>query len=148
MRTGISGIAVFQRAPSAALLMSNLEVIRELYRTFREKDYEAFAALCTPELEWIQNEGFPRGASYRGAQAVVDGVFKAFGDEWASWSFEIEQSLDAGDTIIVIGDYTGVHRSSGKSLRSPAAHVYDLVEGKVARFRQFTDTKLIRDAME
>ena len=32
-------------------------------------------------------------------------------------------------------------------MRSPAAHVYDLADGKVIRFRQFTDTKVIWDAM-
>jgi len=51
--------------------MTNLEIIQELYRAFREKDYDAFLRICTPDLEWIQNEGFPRGATYRGAKAVV-----------------------------------------------------------------------------
>jgi ketosteroid isomerase-like protein len=127
--------------------MTNLEVIQELYRTFREKDYDAFLHICTPDLEWIQNEGFPRGATRRGAKAVVEGVFKAFNNDWELWSFDIEQYLDAGETIIVIGSYTGCHRLSGKSFCSPAAHVYDICDGKVFRFRQFTDTKVIWDAI-
>jgi uncharacterized protein len=128
-------------------LMTNLEIIQELYRAFREKDYDAFLQICTSDIEWIQNEGFPRGATRRGAEAVVDGVFKAFNQDWESWSFAIEQYLDAGETIVVIGNYTGRHRLSGKSFCSPAAHVYDLRDGKVSRFRQFTDTKVIWDAM-
>jgi len=127
--------------------MTNLEVIRELYRAFREKDYDAFLRICVPDLEWIQNEGFPRGATHRGAEAVVEGVFKAFSNDWESWSFDVEQYLDAGETIIIIGSYAGCHRVSGKSFRSPAAHVYDICNGKVSRFRQFTDTKLIWEAM-
>ena len=51
--------------------MTNFEVIQELYRAFREKDYDAFLHICAPSLEWIQNEGFPQGATYRGAEAVV-----------------------------------------------------------------------------
>ena len=127
--------------------MTNLEIIQELYRAFREKDYDAFLRICTPDLEWIQNEGFPRGATYRGAKAVVQGGFKAFDENWESWSFNIEQYLDAGETVIVIGSYVGRNRSTGKSFCSPAAHVYDLCDGKVSRFRQFTDTKVIWDAM-
>ena len=127
--------------------MSNLEVIQELYRAFREKDYDAFLRICTPDLEWIQNEGFPRGSTHKGAQTVVEKVFKAFNDDWESWSFAIAQYLDAGETIIVIGCYTGKHHQSGKSFSSPAAHVYDLRGGKVYRFRQFADTKVIWDAM-
>jgi ketosteroid isomerase-like protein len=127
--------------------MTNLKVIQELYRAFDHKDYDAFLRICTPDLEWIQNTGFPRGTTYQGAEAVVSGVFKSFNNDWESWSFDTEQYLDAGNTIIVIGSYSGRHRVSGKSFRSRAAHVYDICDGKVSRFRQFTDTKLIWDAM-
>jgi ketosteroid isomerase-like protein len=127
--------------------MTNLEVIHELYRAFREKDYDAFLQICTPDLEWIQNEGFPQGSTHQGAEAVVENVFKAFNNDWESWSFAIAQYLDAGETVIVIGNYIGTHRQSGKSFTSPAAHVYDLKESKIYRFRQFADTKVIWDAM-
>lgn len=127
--------------------VTNLDVVRELYRSFRDRDYEAFLKVCAPDLEWIQNEGFPRGSTKRGAQAVVEQVFKTFNHDWENWRFDIEEYLDAGETIIVIGTYSGVHRGTGKSMRSPAAHVYDLADGKVTRFRQFTDTKVIWDAM-
>ncbi len=127
--------------------MTNLEVIQELYRAFGERDYDAFLELCTAEVEWIQNEGFPGGATHHGGQAVIDGVFKAFGNDWASFSFELEKTVDAGETIVVIGAYAGQHRETGKTFRAAAVHVYDMVGGKVRRFRQFTDTKTIWDAM-
>lgn len=127
--------------------MTNLDIIKELYRCFREKDYPAFLAICQPELEWIQNKGFPGGAVHYGASNVVEAVFKSFNNEWRDWRFDIEEYIDAGDSIIVIGKYTGQHRTTDKALSAPAAHVYDLENGKVRRFRQFTDTKLIWDAM-
>lgn len=127
--------------------MTNIEVIKELYRTFREKDYDAFARICTSDVEWIQNEGFPRGAVRKGAGSVVEGVFKTFNDDWKTFSYEIDEFLEAGNTIVVVGAYTGYHRVSGKSLRATAAHIYDLRGGKVFRFRMFADTKTIWDAM-
>lgn len=128
--------------------MTNRAIIEELYRAFREKDYQAFKQICVPEIEWIQNEGFPRGATRRGAQTVIDDVFKAFNNDWEDWRFQIEEYLDAGDKIVVIGFYQGRHRETGKQFHAPAAHVYDLTDGKVVRFRQFTDTKVIWNAME
>lgn len=125
---------------------TNPEVIQTLYRTFRDKDFAAFEELCSPDLVWIQNEGFPGGGTHRGPKAVVRDVFQAFGDAWESWAFETEEMLDAGDSVVVLGHYAGKHRESGKSFRSAAAHVFDLAEGKVTRFRQFADTKVIWDA--
>lgn len=127
--------------------MNNIEVIQELYRIFRAQDYDAFGIICAPDLEWIQNKGFPRGSTYRGADAVIESVFKVFNQDWDTWRFQIEEYLDAGYSVVVLGFYQGIHRVSQKSFCSPAAHVYDLVDGKVTRFRQFTDTKVIWDAM-
>lgn len=127
--------------------MTNLEIIQELYGAFREKDYEAFLHICTPDLEWIQNEGFPQGATYRGATSVVEGVFKSNDERWEKFSFRVDQYLDAGDSVIVIGAYVGCNRQTQKPLRAAAAHVYDLVDGKVCRFRMFADTKVIWNSM-
>jgi ketosteroid isomerase-like protein len=127
--------------------MTNLEIIQELYRAFREKDYDAFLEICTPDLEWIQNEGFPQGTTYRSASAVVEGVFKSNDQRWEKFSFQIDQYLDAGASVVVIGAYIGQNRQTQKSLRAVAAHVYDLIDGKVCRFRMFADTKTIWDSM-
>ncbi|NJM87022.1 MAG: nuclear transport factor 2 family protein [Hydrococcus sp. RU_2_2] len=127
--------------------MSNIEVIQKLYRAFRNKNYDAFFSICTDDLEWIQNEGFPGGATCQGATEVVEKVFKANDNNWKNFAYEIEQFLDAGDSVIVIGKYSGYHRISGKSMSAVAAHVYDLREVKVCRFRMFADTKTIWDAM-
>jgi hypothetical protein len=127
--------------------MGNVEIVQELYRAFSEKDYEAFQKICTSDVEWIQNEGFPNGSTHHGPDAVIEGVFKVLNNNWAFWRFQIEEYLDAGGSVIALGFYEGVHKVSQKSFRSPAAHVYNLSDGKVARFRQFTDTKVIWNAM-
>jgi uncharacterized protein len=128
--------------------MTNLETVQELYRAFREQDDAALFRICTPDLEWIQNEGFPQGATYHGAVAVVEGVFKSNHARWEKFSFQIDQYLDAGDSIIVTGAYVGHNRQSQQPLHAVAAHIYDLIDGKVCRFRMFADTKTIWDSLE
>ena len=127
--------------------MNNIEVIQEHDRAFREKDYDAFLRISTEDLEWVQNEGFPGGATHKGASEVVERVFKANNNNWEGFAYEIKEFLDAGRSVIVIGMYTGRHRVSSKSMGAAAAHVYDLRDGKVCRFRMFADTKKIWDAM-
>jgi uncharacterized protein len=127
--------------------MNNIEVIQELYRAFREKDYDAFLRISTDDLEWIQNKGFPGGATYKGASEVIEAVFKANHSNWEGFAYNIEQFLNASNSVIVIGSYTGSNRISGRSMSAAAAHIYDLRDGKVCRFRMFADTKAIWDAM-
>ena len=126
---------------------NNIEVIQELYRAFREKDYEAFLKICTEDIEWVQNQGFPGGATYQGVSEVIEGVFKANDNNWENFAYHIEEFLDAGNSVVVIGRYTGRNRISRKSMSAAAGHVYDLRDGKVCRFRMFADTKTIWDAI-
>ncbi|MGL5836822.1 MAG: nuclear transport factor 2 family protein [Waterburya sp.] len=127
--------------------MNSIEVVKELYRAFREQDYDTFLRLSTEDIEWIQNEGFPGGATYIGASAIIEGVFKANSDKWSDFAYHIEEILDAGNSVIVIGKYTGRDRLFGKAMSAAAAHIYDLHDGKIARFRMFADTKSIWNAM-
>ena len=125
--------------------MSIASSIRNL--SVRTKDYDAFLKITTKDLEWIQNEGFPGGATRKGASEVIEAVFQANDNNWEGFAYKIEQCLNASNSVIVIGSYTGNNRISGKSMSAAAAHVYDLRDGKVCRFRMFADTKTIWDAM-
>lgn len=127
--------------------MNNIELIKELYRSFKEKDYKAFARICSPDLIWHQNPGFPNGSTHYGANEVVKNVFQVFNNEWESFRYFIDEMRDLGDGVLVVGAYEGKHRRSGKTFRSEAIHLYSIQDGKVAHFRQFTDTKVIWDAM-
>ncbi|MBD2104103.1 nuclear transport factor 2 family protein [Leptolyngbya sp. FACHB-261] len=127
--------------------MSNFETVQELYRAFREKDYDAFLHICTDDLEWIQNKGFPDGTTRKGVTEVIEGVFKANDSKWEGFAYQIEQFLDAGDSIVVLGQYVGHHRVSSKLMSASAAHIYDLRAGKICRFRMYADTKTIWDAI-
>lgn len=127
--------------------MNNLEVIHELYRAFRDQDYDAFLNISSEDLEWVQNEGFPGGAAYKGAVEVIEGVFKANNTRWEGFAYQIDEVLDAGDSVVVIGRYAGCDRLSGKPMSAAAAHIYDLRDGKVWRFRMFADTKTIWDSL-
>lgn len=123
--------------------MNNIETVKALYKAFREKDYDTFLLICTEDLEWIQNKGFPNGQTYKGVAEVVRGVFEANASRWDNFAYHIDSFLDAGDAVIVIGEYSGQERTTGKKIKAAAAHVYELRDGKICRFRMFADTKVI-----
>ncbi len=127
--------------------MTSIETIQALYGAYRSQDYDTFRALCTPDIAWIQSEGFPGGATWVGADAIIKGVFEGNTGRWEGFGFDIEQYLDAGSSVTVVGTYRGTHRISGRSFQAATVHLFELQEGRVSRFRQFTDTKVICDAL-
>ena len=52
-----------------------------------------------------------------------------------------------GDTVVALGQYGGKYKLTGKSFSAPFAHVWNFQNGKVARFRQYTDTAVVQSAL-
>lgn len=127
--------------------MKNLATVQRLYDAFGQRDWETIRELFAPDIEWIQNEGFPGGGRHVGADAVLNNVLAKFRAEWTSWQAVVTEWLDAGQAIVALGEYRGTHRGTGKSTVAAFAHVYEVRAGRITRFRQFTDTAKIRDAM-
>jgi uncharacterized protein len=51
-----------------------------------------------------------------------------------------EELIGSGATVVAVVRYTGTGKATGKALDLPAVHVWDIRDGKLARFRQFIDT--------
>ncbi len=128
--------------------MSSIEIIENLYRAFQTKDYDSFRALCSQDIEWIQNKGFPKGGHHYGTEAVIEKVFKQFEKDWNYFKFQVEEMFESkdGSKVTVVGTYLGEHKQTGRKMEAAAVHIYEIEHSKVKRFRQFTDTALIKAA--
>ena len=56
--------------------------------------------------------------------------------------------LDAGDTVIGQGHYSGTHKQSGKNVRAQFAHFFTFRDGRIVKFQQYTDTAQFKEAVE
>lgn len=136
-----------QNIVTSCLSMSPLETIRELYRAMRAGDDAAFIALCTDDLIWQQSAGFPGGSTWHGAASVIENVFRANARRWTGFAFTENEFIATGDRVVVLGHYSGTAPATGKIMRTAVAHVYDLHDGKIRRFRMFADTHPMWEAM-
>jgi uncharacterized protein len=127
--------------------MTNLQTVQTLYDAFARRDADAIRGLFHPRIEWVQNDGFPNGGRHVGADIVLNDVFARFRTDWSAWQALVTEWVDAGDTVVALGEYRGTHKATGRSMSAAFAHVYDVRDGRVTRFRQYTDTAVIRDAM-
>jgi len=60
--------------------------------------------------------------------------------QWSTWETEVDEFVDAGDTIVAIGAYRATAKTTGTPVRAAFAHVFTIAGGRVIRLRQFTDT--------
>lgn len=125
---------------------NNFEVIRAHYAGSDRKDLAAMMAPITDATAWTEMAGFPYAGTYVGPDAIIAGVFARIGADWEGYTFTLEKLVDGGDTIVGIGTYSGIFRKTGKSMSARVVHVWDMDGGKVVRFEQFTDTKLVAEA--
>lgn len=129
--------------------MSSIKIIEKLYSVSQSKDYDSFRALCSKDLEWIQNKGFPKGGHHHGADAVIKNVFQQFEKDWNYFKFQVEEMFESkdGSKVTAIGAYLGKHKQTQKVVKAAAVHVFEIDHLKVKKFRQFTDTAIIATAL-
>jgi ketosteroid isomerase-like protein len=124
-----------------------MTTVKALYAAFAAKDPEAIRAVLHDDILWIQCPGFPNGGVRKGPDEVLEKVLGGIAADWSPFSSEIDDFLDAGDTVVVMGRYKGGSRKTGKPMVADFAHVYEVDGGKVRRFRQVCDTQPMVDAL-
>ncbi len=99
-----------------------------------------FEALA-PKIEWREADGSPfaSGNPYVGADAVGK-LLAGIGEAIDGLAIIPMNVIDGGDTVVVEGRYKGNARKTGKAFDAQFAHVWQLRDGKVVRYQQYTDT--------
>ena len=128
-------------------MKSNLDIIQAHYAASARQDTTAMMADVSPDVRWTEMAGFPCAGTWVGPQQVLDNVFAVLGSAWQGYQFKLESLIDGGDRIVATGNYHGSYRATGKSMVARVAHVWQLEQGKIVKFEQFTDTLLVAQAM-
>ena len=128
--------------------LSYLDSVKQVYQAFAEGDIPAVLGFLNPEIDWTEAEGFPYAGTYHGPRAVLEGVFMRLGSEWNDFAAVPDEFIDGGDTVVVLGKYSGTYKATGKSFQANFAHVWKVQEGKAIRFVQYVDTLLVHRALQ
>jgi len=128
--------------------VSNLKAVQGTYEAFAKGNVPAVLAFLASNIEWTEAEGFPYAGTYVGPNAVLEGVFMRLGTEWEGFAAVPDEFIDAGDTVVVLGKYSGVYKSTGKKFQANFAHVWKVRDGQAHKFVQYTDTLLVHRALE
>jgi uncharacterized protein len=128
-------------------MRSAYDVVKAHYDANDRRDIEGMLADITPTTEWTEMAGFPCAGTYTGRDAIVENVFMALGAQFDNYTFKLDRLLDAGDDVVAVGDYSATHKKTGKSFAARVVHIWQVKNGKLHRFEQFTDTLLVAQSM-
>ena len=130
--------------------MDNVSLLKNLYAAFGRGDIPSVLAALSADIEWHQAEGnpyMPSGEAWVGPDAVLKNLFTRLGTEWDDFAVHPGSFHGAGGSVIVEARYSGTYKSTGKSMDVQVCHVWDVKDGKVARFQQYVDTAKLQDVM-
>jgi ketosteroid isomerase-like protein len=118
----------------------NVEVVNGVYGAFGRGDVPAVLGAFADDIEWFEAEGMPYGGLHRGPEAVAENVFGPITEDVEGFAVTPEELIGSGATVAAVVRYTGTGKATGKALDVPVVHVWEIRDGKLARFRQFIDT--------
>jgi ketosteroid isomerase-like protein len=118
----------------------SVEFVEGIYGAFARGDVPAVLGAFADDIEWYEAEGMPYGGLHRGGEAVAQNVFGPIAEDVEGFAVTPEEFIGSGGTVAAVVRYTGTGKATGNTLDLPAIHVWDIRDGKAARFRQFIDT--------
>jgi hypothetical protein len=127
----------------------NVELVRTgIYEPLRRGDIEQMLGVMADDIEWHMAEGMPYGEPpFRGPREVAEKVLGPISTDVGGFRVTPEQYVASGDSVVVIGRYTGTGKETGRDLDIPFAHLWQIRGGKCAKFAQFTDTAKFLDVV-
>jgi ketosteroid isomerase-like protein len=121
----------------------DVQAIRGLYDAFNRGDLDALERGFSRNILWneAENSLYCEGNPYTSFASIRDGVFQPIARDFDGFRCDVEQLLDAGETVIGTGRYRGRSKATGKTLSAQFCHVMRLDSyGKLDRVQEFADT--------
>jgi len=107
---------------------------------------ELVAAVCTEDVEWVEDPRRADGHTHRGAEAVI-GSWRRWLEQWDEYGFVTERLIDCGGEVLIVAKEHGRGASSGASVEGRIFAAVAMRDGKIARYREFTDEQDARRAV-
>jgi ketosteroid isomerase-like protein len=117
-------------------------LVRRLYEAYARGDGERVAALIHDDIDWAiygPVDVFPFAGARRGKEAVLKAL-AVIARDYELRRYVPEIILADGDRAAVMSDIAFMQRSTGRILRFRLANFLRFVDGRLAEFREFSDT--------
>ena len=126
----------------------NTQIVKDAYAAFLRGDIAAILAMVDDAVQWqgvIGTEGvLPQAGLRQGRDAVAE-FFSQVDATVGFDEFAPSEFIAQGDQVAVVGSYRGRAKTTGQRFETVWVMVFTIRDGKIARFREFTDSaQLVR----
>jgi uncharacterized protein len=124
----------------------NVQIVKDAYAAFGRGHIPALLSLLTEVVVWNSpGEGLPLAGTYRGRDGVAS-FFQKLAKQAGILEFQPREFLANGDRVLVVGWERTKIKATGHGAEIDWVMSFTLRNGKIAKFREHTDTKAIADA--
>ncbi len=125
----------------------NIDIVRQLYGAFERGDVDVVLSLLHDDITWDfpGPREIPYTGTYQGRERVRE-FFEEIGASVSAEAFTVERCVADGDVVVAVGHERMRLKATGRTFEMQWADVFDLREGKIVRFREYTDTGAILKA--
>ena len=127
----------------------NTSVVKDAYAAFGRGDITTLLGYMADDVQWQPVIGTAKQVPFSGertGKVSVAEFFRQVAESEDFEQFEPREFVAQGDKVVAIGHYRAKTRATSKIFDSPFAMVFTFRNGKVAAFREFTDSAAVNAA--
>jgi ketosteroid isomerase-like protein len=126
----------------------NVSIVQGIYDALQKGDIPTMLGSFDPNIHWISanNSPYADRSPYHGVNQVMEGVFMRIGTDFDGFTIHVDELLDAGDKVVMLGSYTGVVKETGRPIDAQVAHIWTMKDGKAVKWQQYLDTYQVSEA--
>lgn len=123
-------------------------LVKQTYDAFFRGDIDGLLQHYSDDIDWqvYGPSSIPTAGPHHGKEEVR-AFFKKVNDLLETEKFDVQKYVAQGDTVVALGEYTWRSKETGRVLDAHFAHVVTIKNGKINKFREFTDTAAALEAM-
>ena len=124
------------------------DIVRDMYEAFGKGDVPGVLGSLDKDVTWTEAEGstYADENPYT-VETVAPRLFQRLIDDIPDFRVVPANFIEGGDCVVVEGRYQGTAKGTGARIDAQFVHVWELRDGRVVRFQQYTDTKQWSEAM-
>ena len=112
----------------------NVELVRDQFAATNERDFPRAMSYYAEDVElFVDPEAFVEDGTFTGREAVGQWFANWFTTFEPGYHFDIEETQDLGDAVLLTATHHGRGRSSGLEVRGRTGYLYRLRGGKIVR---------------